>query len=115
MRTGQIPFTPEAKRALELALREALGLHHNGIGTEHLLLGLVRVDTEVFGAHGLTGDRVREALLAALSNVPESPWERAIDIYTGEEPWADAVAASRAQGWEIVRVTVERRRRRSGA
>jgi ATP-dependent Clp protease ATP-binding subunit ClpA len=39
---GQIPFTPRAKKVLELALREALGLGHNYIGTEHILLGLVR-------------------------------------------------------------------------
>jgi ATP-dependent Clp protease ATP-binding subunit ClpA len=40
--TGQIPFTPRAKKALELSLREALALGHNYIGTEHVLLGLVR-------------------------------------------------------------------------
>jgi ATP-dependent Clp protease ATP-binding subunit ClpA len=40
--TGQIPMTPRAKRILELSLREALSLGHNYIGTEHLLLGLVR-------------------------------------------------------------------------
>jgi ATP-dependent Clp protease ATP-binding subunit ClpC len=40
--TGQIPFTPCAKKVLELALREALGLGHNYIGTEHVLLGLIR-------------------------------------------------------------------------
>src|SRR3989440_2941319 len=40
--SGQIPFTPRAKKALELSLREALGLGHNWIGTEHILLGLVR-------------------------------------------------------------------------
>ena len=39
---GQIPFTPRAKKVLELALREALSLGHNYIGTEHILLGLVR-------------------------------------------------------------------------
>src|ERR1039458_4455294 len=39
---GQIPFTPRAKQVLELALREALSLGHNYIGTEHILLGLVR-------------------------------------------------------------------------
>jgi ATP-dependent Clp protease ATP-binding subunit ClpA len=39
--SGQIPFTPRAKKVLELALREALSLGHNYIGTEHLLLGLV--------------------------------------------------------------------------
>jgi ATP-dependent Clp protease ATP-binding subunit ClpA len=39
---GQIPFTPRAKKVLELALREALSLGHNYIGTEHVLLGVVR-------------------------------------------------------------------------
>jgi ATP-dependent Clp protease ATP-binding subunit ClpA len=39
---GHIPFTPRAKKVLELGLREALALHHNYIGTEHLLLGLIR-------------------------------------------------------------------------
>jgi ATP-dependent Clp protease ATP-binding subunit ClpC len=40
--TGQIPFTPRAKKVLELSLREALSLGHDYIGTEHILLGLVR-------------------------------------------------------------------------
>ena len=40
--SGQIPFTPRAKKVLELSLREALSLKHNYIGTEHILLGLVR-------------------------------------------------------------------------
>src|SRR5580704_11114972 len=40
--SGHIPFTPRAKKTLELALREALQLHHNFIGTEHVLLGVIR-------------------------------------------------------------------------
>ena len=40
--SGQIPFTPRAKKVLELSLREALALGHNWIGTEHILLGLAR-------------------------------------------------------------------------
>src|SRR6202012_5730001 len=40
--SGHIPFTPRAKKVLELSLREALQLHHEYIGTEHILLGLVR-------------------------------------------------------------------------
>jgi ATP-dependent Clp protease ATP-binding subunit ClpC len=44
---GHIPFTPRAKKVLELALREALQLSHNYIGTEHLLLGLIREDEGV--------------------------------------------------------------------
>lgn len=42
IKAGQLPFTPRAKKILELALREALSLGHNYIGTEHILLGLVR-------------------------------------------------------------------------
>jgi len=44
---GHIPFTPRAKKVLELALREALQLHHHYIGTEHMLLGLIREDEGV--------------------------------------------------------------------
>jgi ATP-dependent Clp protease ATP-binding subunit ClpC len=60
---GQIPFTPRAKKVLELALREAVALGHNYIGTEHILLGLVREDEGV-GARillhfGADADRVR--------------------------------------------------------
>ena len=50
-RPGHIPFTPHAKKALELSLRESLRLGHNYIGTEHILLGLLRevTDTKVEG------------------------------------------------------------------
>jgi ATP-dependent Clp protease ATP-binding subunit ClpA len=54
--TGHIPFTPRAKKTLELALREALQLHHNYIGTEHILLGVIRegegVGAQVLRQHG---------------------------------------------------------------
>jgi ATP-dependent Clp protease ATP-binding subunit ClpA len=54
--TGHIPFTPRAKKVLELALREALQLHHSYIGTEHLLLGLIREDegvaVQIMRSHG---------------------------------------------------------------
>jgi ATP-dependent Clp protease ATP-binding subunit ClpC len=46
-RSGHIPFTPRAKKTLELALREALQLHHNYIGTEHILLGVIRESGEI--------------------------------------------------------------------
>jgi ATP-dependent Clp protease ATP-binding subunit ClpC len=53
---GHIPFTPRAKKTLELALREALALHHNYIGTEHILLGLIRegdgVAAQIMKKHG---------------------------------------------------------------
>ena len=69
--TGHIPFTPRAKKVLELSLREALQLGHNYIGTEHILLGLVRegegVAAQVLEKSGATMDRVREAVIALLS------------------------------------------------
>jgi ATP-dependent Clp protease ATP-binding subunit ClpC len=71
--TGQIPFTPNAKKSLELSLREALSMKHGFIGTEHLLLGLSRAEPTVFAALGLTGDAVHEATVAAFSREPGSP------------------------------------------
>ena len=69
--TGQIPFTPRAKKVLELALREALSLGHDYIGTEHLLLGLVREDEGV-GARILldcnaSAETVRRAVITRLA------------------------------------------------
>ena len=62
--TGHIPFTPRAKTVLELSLREALDLGHEYIGTEHILLGLVRegqgVAAQVLVALGAGEDQVRE-------------------------------------------------------
>jgi ATP-dependent Clp protease ATP-binding subunit ClpC len=69
--TGQIPFTPQAKEALELALREALSLGHQYIGTEHVLLGLVRlgqgVGVETLEIRGATPEVVREEVIRMLS------------------------------------------------
>src|SRR5450432_4370188 len=50
---GHIPFTPRAKKVLELGLREALSLRHDYIGTEHLLLGLIR-ERDGLGARLIT-------------------------------------------------------------
>jgi ATP-dependent Clp protease ATP-binding subunit ClpC len=68
---GQIPFTPRAKKVLEFSLREALTLGHDYIGTEHVLLGLVR-DTEGVGARilidfGATAEKVREEMIRMFS------------------------------------------------
>jgi hypothetical protein len=72
--TGQIPFTPRAKKVLELSLREALQLGHNYIGTEHILLGLVRegegVAAQVLTKAGAGLNRVRERVGALLSQRP---------------------------------------------
>jgi ATP-dependent Clp protease ATP-binding subunit ClpC len=69
--SGHIPFTPRAKKVLELSLREALQLHHNYIGTEHILLGLIRegegVAALVLQKLGADLNRVREAVIGQLS------------------------------------------------
>src|SRR6266516_2225702 len=66
--TGHIPFTPRAKKVLELSLREALQLGHNYIGTEHILLGLIRegkgVAAQVLVKLGGNLDRVRQQVIA---------------------------------------------------
>lgn len=67
---GQLPFAPETKKALELSLREALSFGHNYIGTEHLLLGLVREEgaaAEVLASLGATEERIREEVERSLA------------------------------------------------
>ncbi len=72
--SGHIPFTPRAKKILELALREALQLHHNYIGTEHILLGVIRegdgVGAQVLKQHAADLTPIRMAVLDLLSSVP---------------------------------------------
>jgi ATP-dependent Clp protease ATP-binding subunit ClpC len=69
--TGRIPFTPRAKKVLELSLREALQLGHNYIGTEHILLGLLRegegVAAQVLVRLGADLSRVRQQVIWVLS------------------------------------------------
>jgi ATP-dependent Clp protease ATP-binding subunit ClpC len=68
---GHIPFTPRAKKVLELSLREALQLGHNYIGTEHILLGLIRegegVAAQVLQQLGANLNRVRQMVIQLLS------------------------------------------------
>ncbi|MCS6712614.1 ATP-dependent Clp protease ATP-binding subunit [Brachybacterium sp. EF45031] len=85
--TGHIPFTPRAKKVLELSLREALQLGHNYIGTEHILLGLLR-ETEG------TAVKVLSRLNAEPSAVRQEVLER-LSGYQGKEP---ATAGGPAEG-----------------
>lgn len=74
--TGQIPFTPRAKKVLELSLREALQMNHSYIGTEHILLGLIRegegVAAQVLIKLGADLNRVRNTVLQLLSGYQNS-------------------------------------------
>src|SRR5689334_3164195 len=87
--TGHIPFTPRAKKVLELSLREALQLGHNYIGTEHILLGLIRegegVAAQVLVKLGADLNRVRQQVLQLLSG------------YQGKEP-AEGSSGGRGEG-----------------
>ena len=94
--SGHIPFTPRAKKVLELALREALHLHHNFIGTEHVLLGLIRegdgVGAQVMRQHCSDLSEVRAAVLDLVSTMPAEPtrglrWLRErVETITGRGP-----------------------------
>jgi ATP-dependent Clp protease ATP-binding subunit ClpC len=81
---GQIPFTPRAKKVLELALREGLSLGHDHIGTEHILLGIARendgVAARILRELGADAETVRTAVLKiapGTSRPPrQAPWRR---------------------------------------
>jgi ATP-dependent Clp protease ATP-binding subunit ClpC len=70
-RSGHIPFTPRAKKVLELSLREAVRLGHNYIGTEHILLGLIRegdgVAVRILTGCGVRLDQAREQVIQELA------------------------------------------------
>ena len=75
--SGHVPLTAGSKKALELALREAIHLGHRSIGTEHLLLGLVRDDTcsaaTILAARGADRERVRAAVLREIAAGGDRP------------------------------------------
>jgi prophage maintenance system killer protein len=75
--SGHIPFTPRAKKVLELSLREALQLGHNYIGTEHILLGLIRegegVAAQVLATFDADHARLREQVLGLVSDDCQEP------------------------------------------
>jgi len=127
--TGQIPFTPRAKKVLELALREALSIGHNYIGTEHILLGLARADEGAAAAilldFDLDAERVRSEVIEVLGppalGAPiasgrrrfrprrgfgtmtlHPTWEYRVETRAMiEQPWLNEVGA---EGWELVAI-----------
>lgn len=111
---GQIPFTPRCKKALELALREALSMGHNYIGTEHVLLGLVRegegVGMRILRERGIPAEEVRLEVQRRLTGghrLLETERARIMDIahhdLTGPEgPEPDQRVALNAEEEEIM-------------
>jgi ATP-dependent Clp protease ATP-binding subunit ClpC len=123
---GQIPFTPRSKKILELSLREAISLGHNYIGTEHILLGLMRegegVAVQILLDLGAGPSTVRDELLRMLSGArgetgqPSRPmrdprqlsWEYAVRTLEGAtETWPEQLTAWRREGWELLTVVDE--------
>ena len=91
--TGSPPFTPRAKKVLELSLREALQLGHNYIGTEHMLLGLIRegegVAPQVLVNLGADLSQVRQQVIQLLSGYSGEEWFAAVsgeDVAPAELP-----------------------------
>jgi hypothetical protein len=84
--SGHIPFTPRAKKVLEFSLREAIQLGHNHIGTEHILLGLIRegegVAAQVLVKLGADLQRVRQAVIQLVSGGTKSDEGVAVDVAT---------------------------------
>ncbi|HEX6586764.1 MAG TPA: ATP-dependent Clp protease ATP-binding subunit, partial [Solirubrobacterales bacterium] len=93
--SGQIPFTPRAKKVLELALREALSLGHNYIGTEHILLGLVRENEGVAARILLDFDADSEKIRNEVIRMLSGPGGRRQGSGAGQ---GQAAAGGPAQG-----------------
>jgi hypothetical protein len=105
--TEHIPFTPRAKKVLELALREALQLNHDYIGTEHILLGLVRegegVAAQVLVKLGADLPRVRQQVNQVLAGIAGVGGEGQAEPF-GESPEAWAARVATEDPVELVRV-----------
>ncbi len=98
--SGHIPFTPRAKKVLELALREAIQLGHNYIGTEHILLGLIRegdgVAAQVLARLGADLNRTRQRIIEVLHGHGHLGAD-VIRIGPGGETLADRLASIAAR------------------
>ena len=109
--TGQIPFTPRAKKVLELSLREALSLGHNYIGTEHVLLGLVHenngVAARILLDFGADSELVQEATIDMLEGrgTATAEWRR-----RREEREAEAAAKKPDLAARLARARDEKER-----
>jgi ATP-dependent Clp protease ATP-binding subunit ClpC len=119
--SGQIPFTPRSKKVLELALREALSIGHNYVGSEHILLGIVRENEGVAARVLLTFDADAEKIRGEIMRLLTGPgpprvhrwegpgpprvharWE--YDVLHVEEIEEKQLNELGAEGWELVAV-----------
>ncbi|HMG44081.1 MAG TPA: Clp protease N-terminal domain-containing protein [Acidimicrobiales bacterium] len=118
--SGHIPFTPAAKRTLELSLREALSLGHSYIGTEHLLLGLVKEleaeESDLLPRLDLSPAQVRQAVTARLTGgqVEEEPSVTSgrLTVTSASTPWPAHVRPTSLAASVMSGVSDEATRRR---
>ena len=130
----QRPFTPRAKKVLELALNEAHSLGHNYVGTEHLLLGLAREDeglaARILLDLGADAAGIRDAVLSMLAGNASGSWREALERpeapSVGDGPeyrvvalegqadaWAEQLNAAAADGWELLELLAVGREHRA--
>jgi ATP-dependent Clp protease ATP-binding subunit ClpC len=106
--TGQIPFTPRAKKVLQLSLKEALAMNHNYIGTEHILLGLARendgVAARILLNLGADSERVRNAVIESLGREVPRPLAMLPSEIEGLQ--RHAAAYGRIIGWLLFAVAL---------
>jgi hypothetical protein len=116
--SGAIPFTPRAKKVLELALRESLALRHDDIETEHLLLAILAegegVAARILSEQGLDAARARGVVLNLLAGrsgarleiaLPPEPVEHgylAVDLEGAADAWTERLNQLADEGWELV-------------
>jgi ATP-dependent Clp protease ATP-binding subunit ClpC len=95
---GQIPFTPRAKKVLELAMREALGLGHNYIGTEHILLALVSenegVAARILLDFDADSEKIRNEVIRRLPGTDSQPGSSAPGLNDAVAGWARRASGS---------------------
>jgi len=115
--SGSMPFTPRAKKVLELGLREALSLGHDYVGTEHILLGLAvegeGVAALILREAGADASALRGVVTRALaggiqtSHHPFEPKHRVVELAGSAEDWARELNEAAATGWQLVSVVSE--------
>jgi ATP-dependent Clp protease ATP-binding subunit ClpC len=135
--TGQIPLTPRAKKVLELGLREALSLGHKWIGTEHILLGLVRenegVAARILLDFDADAETIRDEVIRMLSGpgrrkssgagvahrfpartAGETRWEYDVRTIAGHsDTWVEQLTQWRQDGWKVLTIIEEGDERRA--
>jgi ATP-dependent Clp protease ATP-binding subunit ClpA len=108
----RIPFTARAKRSLELALREALQLGYDYIGTEHILLGLIHDDKSMaartLNVLGAQPDAVRQRVIEILPRRPASKYRVAARVGTPLGPGSDTETARRLEALAVRLAAIER-------